>query len=577
MSLNKILGLALAAVMIVPLAACEDTTQPPPPPPAPQIPTVERYVKRADSGTNQQIGLQNNDVYDLLVASNNTLWVGNQEGVALFGTVDNGVYVPVRTAAYDQNNGLPNPKVRTLVESDGRIYVGTWGGGIGVFDVAAGNWVDVIDTGDGLINDLVADLAVDDDGSIIAATNGGASRYDPATGGITNYRRIGVNTIGDLLDEFVSAVVIANTPRGKEYWYMPRWESGIDPGTEGQHGITVTRGQFNAPSLSDTLSPAQDNTLYEDPEGTVSNGAGDYFLTGVGSDGLMRRALVKFDLTGVVPADATVLSARLRVRNTTAGFSDALFEVRRVNRDWGEGTSDAPGGELTGAPATPGDATWKHTFYPDDEWRRLGGDYSPDASGIIQVRGSGSYSIARAAMAEDVQFWSRNPAENYGWIITNPDSLKRLASRENPSISARPSLEVTYARFMYFTEVTTDFPDPNVNDVFYDETNDLFYIAFSTEGLGVVDVGESTWRFYTMDDGLPSNVVYSITEVGGVIWVGTQDGIARQMTDGSFRSYNRSGGIPADRVRRVYSDSPDRLWLGLVEAGAALVDPNRAE
>ena len=49
--------------------------------------------------------------------------------------------------------------------------------------------------------------------------------------------------------------------------------------------------------------------------------------------------------------------------------------MRRALADWGEGTSFGLG---AGSPATPGDATWLHTFYNTDLWTNAGGDFSSD-------------------------------------------------------------------------------------------------------------------------------------------------------------------------------------------------------
>jgi ligand-binding sensor domain-containing protein len=128
-----------------------------------------------------------------------------------------------------------------------------------------------------------------------------------------------------------------------------------------------------------------------------------------------------------------------------------------------------------------------------------------------------------------------------------------------------------------YTLLNSGLLEPNVNDIFYDADTDLFWIAFATKGLAFVDVDGSSWIYLNQQDGLPSNVVYSVTKVGDDIWVGTQAGVARMLPDGTFRGYARSGGLPADRVRRVYSDDPDNLWCAFVEGGTALLDPESAQ
>jgi hypothetical protein len=569
------LGLAIIVGLTLPLAACDDTTKPPPPEPGPQI-GVERHYKEQLDGTTQ-IGLQSNDVYDCVVMSDQALWVGNEEGVTVFGDIAD----TRRTAAYDQNNGLPNPKVRTIVESDGKVYVGTWGGGVGIYDMGADTWSSV-GTLDGLINSQVSDLAVDDDGAIIIATNAGVSRYDPTTGDVESYAMVRTQpgqreVLGDLLDEFVSAIEIAHTPRGKEYWYMPRWEASIEPGDRGNHGITVARGAFNAPIQTDTLVASKDNTIYENGD-TLSNGSGEWLAVGTRVEE-RRRALMKFDMSGVLPADASVVEGRLFFRTTSVVPNSVRIYFSRLENDWGEGASNAGAGAKNGVRAEAGDATWSHNFYPDSEWDGAGGDFADSPSASIPIFQRTQY-IVRGALRNDMNIWARNPDLNFGWILSTSaasDSVVEIASRENATEARRPMLEVQHARYYYLTELTTGLVSPNINDVFYDEIADLFYVAFATEGLAVVDFPASTWTYYTTDDGLPSNIVYSVTQVGGTLWVGTQEGVARQLPDGSFRGYGSGAGLPGSRVRQVYSDQPDRIFLSIIDAGVAWVDPNSAE
>jgi ligand-binding sensor domain-containing protein len=129
---------------------------------------------------------------------------------------------------------------------------------------------------------------------------------------------------------------------------------------------------------------------------------------------------------------------------------------------------------------------------------------------------------------------------------------------------------------IYYTMVNSGLLEALVNDIVYDETTDLFWVAFATKGLASVDVDGSTWTYYSAADGLPSEVIYSIAIIGDVVWVGTQGGVAQKL-NGKFQGYGRSGGLPGDRVRAVYSDTPDNLWAGFISAGAALLNPASAQ
>src|SRR5262245_24643335 len=118
-----------------------------------------------------------------------------------------------------------------------------------------------------------------------------------------------------------------------------------------------------------TLAPQKDNTLFEDPKGAISNGQGIYFYTWLTGVAGLRRGLVAFDLS-TIPAGATVANATLSMFLSTPHAQEATINVtlHKALHSWGEGTSDAgdPGG--MGAPATPNDATWLHTFYNTMFW-----------------------------------------------------------------------------------------------------------------------------------------------------------------------------------------------------------------
>jgi hypothetical protein len=93
-----------------------------------------------------------------------------------------------------------------------------------------------------------------------------------------------------------------------------------------------------------------------------------------------------------------------------------------------------------------GDATWIHTFFPDQFWVVPGGDFGAVASASAVVGGPGPYTWD--GLAADVQSWLDNPGSNFGWIVIGDesmlDSVRRFASGQYPVISERPVLTVDY-------------------------------------------------------------------------------------------------------------------------------------
>lgn len=201
-------------------------------------------------------------------------------------------------------------------------------------------------------------------------------------------------------------------------------------------------------SYSVVLEPTADATLYAQ-SGAIANGAGEFLFSGRILDGSRRRALLRFDVAGAVPAGATVTAATLQLSVTRTTSGEVPMHLHRVLADWGEGASDAgdPGGQ--GVLAEAGDATWTLRFYPGDPWSSPGGDYVAEPSATAQV-GADRHAWSGPQLAADVQAWLDAPQQQFGWALVADESLpgptaKRFASRENSDAAARPLLTIDYA------------------------------------------------------------------------------------------------------------------------------------
>jgi hypothetical protein len=189
-----------------------------------------------------------------------------------------------------------------------------------------------------------------------------------------------------------------------------------------------------------TLSASQDNTLYEDVTGTTSNGAGDWFFAGNTLTSQARRGLIAFDF-GSIPAGSTIHTVTLALEMDKTRSGAQSIGLHRVTSNWGEGTSDAPGEEGMGAPATVNDATWLHTFSDGagggTTWTSVGGDFVAGASATTSVTFQyGSYTWGSTApMVADVQNWLDGAQPNFGWLVMGNEATsltaKRFQSREN--------------------------------------------------------------------------------------------------------------------------------------------------
>jgi hypothetical protein len=199
-----------------------------------------------------------------------------------------------------------------------------------------------------------------------------------------------------------------------------------------------------------TVSGRRDNTLYQDAQGTLSNGAGQQMFVGTSAAGQLRRGLLTFDLAGLLPPYVTLHSAVITLSVSQArGTGTVPVTLHSVDAAWGEGSSRAGGDESLGAPATPGDATWVHRSFPGAAWTNAGGDYRrAPYDATTRVGGVGRYQFSSAQLVADLQFLAWNPQHAFGWILVGDESengtLRSFATREHPDPALRPSLTLTW-------------------------------------------------------------------------------------------------------------------------------------
>lgn len=197
------------------------------------------------------------------------------------------------------------------------------------------------------------------------------------------------------------------------------------------------------------ISAVKDNTLFNETT-PLSNGAGDYLFAGATANPNLRRALLKFDIAGSVPAGATITGVTFRMHmSKSVSTTNDMTTVHRVLADWGEGTSNAPGEEGGGTAPSVGDATWNFRFFNTTAWTNLGGDFAGGASASLAVAPAvGFYSWTGAGLVADVQAWLGSPATNFGWLVKGDEatiaSARRYDSRTNPTAENRPVLIVEY-------------------------------------------------------------------------------------------------------------------------------------
>ncbi len=233
-----------------------------------------------------------------------------------------------------------------------------------------------------------------------------------------------------------------------------------------------------------SLAPSQDNTLYESSTGSLSNGAGQFLFSGrslqaVGSS--LKRAVLQFDFTSL-PSNIVISSVTLTINVDKQRGGSHIHNIHALNSSWGESTSNASANEGGGTTAATGDATWIHRTFSSQNWTTAGGDYNALPSATTSISGNGPISFSSTQLTADVQNWISNPSTNNGWIIigdeNNQGTAKRFGSKEHPTVTLRPKLDITYT-ITSLTESETSkqisvYPNPAQEYVIIENRKNMF-------------------------------------------------------------------------------------------------------
>ena len=189
-----------------------------------------------------------------------------------------------------------------------------------------------------------------------------------------------------------------------------------------------------------------DNTMFKDL--VLSNGIGEYFFAGTTKDGVIKRALVMFDLAGSVPDGVTVDSAILVLIPTKVKPGSTSIDVHMLTTEWGEGTSKAEDGDGKGATATANDATWEFAKFNTAPWIKSGGDYAIEAIASSTVSTGIDAEFSSVGITANVNFWLVNPTSNFGWILIGDEfstsTSAKFGSRDNTDPMLWPKLKLYY-------------------------------------------------------------------------------------------------------------------------------------
>jgi signal transduction histidine kinase/DNA-binding response OmpR family regulator len=102
-------------------------------------------------------------------------------------------------------------------------------------------------------------------------------------------------------------------------------------------------------------------------------------------------------------------------------------------------------------------------------------------------------------------------------------------------------------------------PQSQVYDGLQDERG---YLWFALLGGGITRFDGHDFKTFTVEDGLPGNVVTTLHEgTDGTLWIGTRSGLGRY--DGStFETFTAEDGLTDDRIHSIVEGPDGRIWVG---------------
>ena len=220
--------------------------------------------------------------------------------------------------------------------------------------------------------------------------------------------------------------------------------------------LLLTLGCFllRAEAASLTLNVVADTSLLEVAPSN-NNGGQEFVISGHIQNPARARALSRFDFI-VLPTNTLVQSVVLELtvtRQPGDGLVNSAFGLHRMLRPWGEGDKNALTNPGQGLPATVGEATWLHSFFPTNTWSSPGGepdvDFVSSESSFQFIYGAGeSYRFeSTPELVADVQGWVNDPPSNFGWMLIcdnepTPFTARQFGSRENSG--AHPNLGIQF-------------------------------------------------------------------------------------------------------------------------------------
>lgn len=477
-------------------------------------------------------GLPQNSVNAVLQSKDGYIWLGTQEGLVRFDGVSFRVY--------DKNNtkGLQSNHILCLFEDkEGTLWIGTYGGGLHSFKQG---FVKSYLQGNELPADIIMSVTQDNRGILwIGTGERGLWTYDKG------FFKICV------LPSCINNVTVRKI-------YVSS-NGSIWVGTEGAGLFKISNGIIESISIKNVLSDKNIYAILEDNKGLLWLGTGKGLIRYRNAifENISKNEGPYEDLIRTICQDSegalwvgTRRKGLYRLYNDqfcSWELNDNEFSISIVMKDKEDnmwiGTNG--GGLFQLRKAKVSVYLKKHGISNDVVWTT-----ACDSFGRIWLGTSSGISCFSNGKFQAFDNLTKSmilalfPSIKSGlWIGTRGDGLMRIINGKAIKYGGILSAKNVWA--------------------IQEDINECVWIG---SDVGLFALHNNKVVNYTIDNGLPSNMVYSLLADGSTLWLGTKEGLCR-MAYSQFRVLSKRDGLSSNVVVSLYQDKEEVLWIGTYGGG----------
>lgn len=452
--------------------------------------SISQYVHDAWS---IEDGLPQSVVLSIHQTSDGYLWIGTQEGLARFDGVSFTVFDTQNTDALDSDF------ITCLMEdAAGRLWVGTYGGGVVVFD---GVRFRPLTADNPLVSDRVQALCRGQGEQVWIGTEAGLSLYDQG-------RLTAFTEKEGLSNQWINAV-------------FEDTQGTLWVGTYGGGVSRFKNGVWEQLTRANGLPSDRVLCFFQEPSGSVwigTEGGLMRWRTGDSRTWTTQDGLNHNKVNGICQDDQGVLW---------------LATDFGLNRMIGDGVIEGT----------------RHGDLSHDEAKVL----FVDREGSLWV-GTAGGGLNRLRDAKITAFTTRNGlSQDEIWSVY-ADSRKRIFVG-----SEAGHLDVLQdGRFAPHPPID-GLEQADIMSIMESRDGALW---LGTDGRGIFSIKDGRVRRFTTDSGLSHNRVLCLFEdASGAIWAGTYGGGLNRLEADQVRVWGTRDGLPSNRINAIHQSSDGSLWL----------------